>query len=101
MFRKTIETIAGYVPGEQPRDGRTSKLNSNQSPYPPSPRLIEAIREAAGNRPRLYPRPLADDLRERAARVYGLKPENVLAGNGSDELLTMIVRSVVGPGGRV
>lgn len=98
LFRKAVEALDAYVPGEQPRDHRTIKLNTNENPYPPSPKVLQALAEAVGDRLRLYPRPMADDLRDRAAKVYGLRPENVLAGNGSDELLSMIVRAVVGPG---
>jgi histidinol-phosphate aminotransferase len=101
MFRRAVRAVAGYVPGEQPRDRRTIKLNTNENPYPPSPKVLEAVQAAASADLRLYPQPMADDLRERAARAYGLRPENVLAGNGSDELLTLIVRAVVEAATRV
>lgn len=101
MFRKIVQSMAAYVPGEQPRDQRYVKLNTNENPYPPSPRVIEAIRDAAGDGLRLYPQPMADELRERAARLYGVKPENVLVGNGSDDLLAMVVRACVDAGDRV
>jgi histidinol-phosphate aminotransferase len=71
------------------------KLNTNEKPYPPSPRVIEAIRAAADERLRLYPDPTARVLREAAARRYGVSPEQVLVGNGSDELLSLIVRACV------
>ncbi|MBI2964008.1 MAG: histidinol-phosphate transaminase [Deltaproteobacteria bacterium] len=97
-FRQRVRVMQGYVPGEQPRDRRYVKLNTNENPYPPSPRVIEALRDAVGESLRLYPRPLADELRERAARSYHLAPENVLVGNGSDELLSIVMRAVVEPG---
>ncbi len=90
--------MQGYVPGEQPRDRRYVKLNTNENPYPPSPRVIEALHDAIGETLRLYPQPMADELRERAARLYHLEPENVLVGNGSDELLSIVMHAVVEPG---
>ncbi|MCC6848143.1 MAG: histidinol-phosphate transaminase [Deltaproteobacteria bacterium] len=87
----------GYVPGEQPQGGRVVKLNTNENPYPPAPGAVEAARAAVSADLRLYPEPSARPLREEAARVYGVRPEQVLAGNGSDELLTMLMRAVVGP----
>ena len=101
MFRKTVEGMAGYVPGEQPRDRRYVKLNTNENPYPPSPQVLDALRDAIGENLRLYPRPMADELRERAARHYRLAPQNVLVGNGSDELLAILMRATVDAGGRV
>ena len=96
-----IRRIAGYVPGEQPRDRGYIKLNTNENPYPPSPRVLEAIRAAATADLRLYPDPLATELRAKAAVVYGFSPDFVLAGNGSDELLAIVLRSCAGPGDRV
>jgi histidinol-phosphate aminotransferase len=91
--------MAGYQPGEQPHPGeRVIKLNTNESPYPPSPAVLAALRQAAGENLRLYPRPLADRARERAASVYGFALEQVMVGNGSDELLALAVRALVDPG---
>ncbi len=87
----------GYVPGEQPQGGRVVKLNTNENPYPPAPGVVDAIRDAATADLRLYPEPSAKPLREEAARRYGVRPEQVVAGNGSDELLTMLTRAIVGP----
>jgi histidinol-phosphate aminotransferase len=100
-FRRNIATLTGYVPGEQPRDEEVIKLNTNENPYPPSPRVFAALRKAINPALRLYPEPLADSLRAIAASVYGVKPENILAGNGSDEILSIILRSFVGPQDRV
>jgi histidinol-phosphate aminotransferase len=99
--RPAVAAMSGYVPGEQPQDRRYIKLNTNENPYPPSPRVIAAVRAAVGDQLRLYPDPLADALRDRAAAAYGLRRENILAGNGSDELLNLIVRACVGRGERV
>jgi histidinol-phosphate aminotransferase len=100
-LRKNIAAMEGYLPGEQPQDGDTIKLNTNENPYPPSPRVLSALRKAAQRSLRLYPEPLSDSLRSGAASAYGVRPENVLAGNGSDELLSILVRCFVGRGDRV
>lgn len=100
-FRHNIEAMTGYVPGEQPRDDGFIKLNTNENPYPPSPKVYAALRKAIGASLRLYPEPLSDSLRAAAAGVYGIKPENIIAGNGSDELLSMLLRCFVGPKDRV
>jgi histidinol-phosphate aminotransferase len=81
-----------YVPGEQPRDRKFIKLNTNENPYPPSPKVIEAIErvlsgEGPGDPLRLYPDPLCTEFREAVAAAYGVKPEQVFPGNGSDEVL--------------
>src|SRR5689334_22752412 len=99
MFREAIEKMAAYKPGEQPRPGqRLIKLNTNENPYPPSPRVRRAVERIARASLRLYPSPRADDFIESAAQVYGLRREMILAGNGSDELLAMIFRATLGPG---
>jgi histidinol-phosphate aminotransferase len=89
--------MSGYVPGFQPKDGECIKLNTNENPYPPSPKVAEAVR-AELDRLRLYPDPTADAARARVAKLAGVKIDNVLIGNGSDELLTMAVRAFVDPG---
>ena len=101
-FRANIDRMQGYQPGEQPRpqDGFI-KLNTNENPYPPSPRVIEALRAQGGADVRLYPDPVATSVRRAASQVLGVSPESILVGNGSDELLTIAVRSFVGPGERV
>ena len=82
-----IADLEPYVPGEQPRDRRYVKLNTNENPYPPSPAVLAAIRDAANDDLRLYPDPTCDALRAALARAYGLKPEQTFVGNGSDEVL--------------
>jgi histidinol-phosphate aminotransferase len=99
--RPVVGAMTGYVPGEQPQDRGYIKLNTNENPYPPSPQVIEAIRAAASEDLRLYPDPMANVLRDRAAAAYGFQRENILVGNGSDELLSLILRACIGPGDRV
>jgi len=82
-----IKNLSPYVPGEQPKDRRFIKLNTNENPYPPSPKVIEAIQKAANESLRLYPDPECTEFRKAAAERYGVKAEQVFAGNGSDEIL--------------
>ncbi len=77
------------------------KLNTNENPYPPSPRVLEALARVADETLRLYPDPEASALRARAATVYGVPAEWILAGNGSDELIALVLRAAIDPGDRV
>lgn len=98
FFRANIHAMGPYVPGEQPAPGdRVIKLNTNENPYPPSPRVIEAVR-AAADLVRLYPDPESVRLREAASRAYGFPIDWIIAGNGSDDLLSVLVRSCAGEG---
>jgi histidinol-phosphate aminotransferase len=94
--RPVIERMHGYVPGEQPRGASVVKLNTNENPYPPAPGVLAAVAACASEELRRYPDPMATPLRDAAARVYGVAPEQVLVGNGSDDLLTMVMRTLVG-----
>jgi histidinol-phosphate aminotransferase len=85
-----------YVPGEQPRARKFIKLNTNENPYPPSPLVIEAIKRAAAETLRLYPDPSCTELREAVAARYGIKPSQVFAGNGSDEILAFAFAAFFG-----
>ncbi len=97
--RKILETVEGYTPGEQPSDPDVIKLNTNENPYPPSPRVIEAVRALGVNALRRYPDPLCAAFRAECVRRYGLPgPEWVIAGNGMDELLALALRAFVDPG---
>lgn len=100
-LRQNIAALAGYVPGEQPQEGTAIKLNTNENPYPPSPWVRSQLRKAADQSLRLYPDPLSHRLRSLAARIYGVRTENILAGNGSDELLSVVTRCFVGRDDRV
>ncbi|MFO1002418.1 MAG: histidinol-phosphate transaminase [Planctomycetaceae bacterium] len=93
VFRPAIDRMAGYAPGEQPQEGGWVKLNTNENPYPPSPKVVEAIRRAAEGRLNVYPDPNATGFRKVAARLFNVDPDWVLPANGSDENLTIITRS--------
>jgi histidinol-phosphate aminotransferase len=82
-----VKNLTPYVPGEQPKDRKFIKLNTNENPYPPSPKVIEAIKNAIDEKLRLYPDPECMELRETLASCYDVKPQQVFAGNGSDEIL--------------
>lgn len=99
FFRPTVDSLRAYTPGRQPAPGtRVVKLNTNENPYPPSPRAIEALRALDPDQLRRYPHPFGDEFRRAAASVVGVDPSWVLAGNGSDDLLTLLVRATAGPG---
>ena len=92
-------SLVPYVPGEQPKDKSYVKLNTNENPYPPSPRVLAAIREAANADLRLYPDPSCTVLVEKAAAYYGVRPEQVFIGNGSDEILAFAFAAFFSPDG--
>ena len=98
-FRENIERMVGYVPGEQPSDPEVVKLNTNENPYPPSERVLSALGSMNAEQLRRYPEPTAVMFRETAAKILGFSPEQIICGNGSDELLTMATRAFVGPQG--
>src|SRR5262245_21573650 len=101
-IRPNIRALAAYIPGEQPRDGDYIRLNTNENPYPPSPRVFEAMRAAlSGDRLRRYPDPTGREFRIAAARLHGVDPEAILIGNGSDDILTILMRTFVPEGGLV
>jgi histidinol-phosphate aminotransferase len=97
--RPLVRKLHAYVPGEQPLIKNLIKLNTNENPYPPSPTVLAAIREATDSRLRLYPNPTAQALREKLARFHHCAPENIIVGNGSDELLALATRAFVEPHG--
>ncbi|HVO38398.1 MAG TPA: histidinol-phosphate transaminase [Spirochaetia bacterium] len=102
LVRGTVRAMKGYVPGLQPGPGqKLVKLNTNENPYPPSPRVIEALKAAADGTLRLYPSPDAAALRAEAAAACGVQPSQVLCGNGSDEILALIMKAFIDEGDAV
>jgi histidinol-phosphate aminotransferase len=102
VIRRALQGFQAYTPGEQPPDGEGwVKLNTNESPLPPSPKVIEAIKDSATDSLRLYPSPTAQPAREAIARHFGLDASNVTVGNGGDELIEMCFRAFAGAGDRV
>jgi histidinol-phosphate aminotransferase len=102
LVRPEIARMHGYVPGEQPQGGKWIKLNTNENPYEPSSAVARAVAAtAAGRTLAKYPDPLATAFRLRAADLLEVEPDWILCGNGSDDLLTILVRSFVGAGDRL
>jgi histidinol-phosphate aminotransferase len=97
LVRPLVHSLHAYVPGEQPKIKGLIKLNTNENPYPPSPHVLKTVRAAVDGRLRLYPNPTAERLREKLAKLHRCKPENIIVGNGSDELLALAVRAFVEP----
>jgi histidinol-phosphate aminotransferase len=98
LIRSLVRRLHPYVPGEQPKIRGLIKLNTNENPYPPSPKVLAAIKAAVDGRMRLYPNPTADGLRGQLAKFHHCAPENFIVGNGSDELLALATRAFVDPG---
>ncbi len=93
MIKKHIRELVSYVPGEQPEAGSVVKLNQNENAYPPSPRVIEAMREFDGRLLRQYPDSASRELRSALASVYGVKESQVFCGNGSDEIISLLFKA--------
>jgi len=101
LIRPLVHALHAYVPGEQPKIKGLIKLNTNENPYPPSPRVLAAVKAAVDGRLRLYPNPTAETLRAKLAKLHGCKPENIIIGNGSDEVLALAVRGFVEPNSKL
>jgi histidinol-phosphate aminotransferase len=97
LIRPLVHDLHAYVPGEQPKIKGLIKLNTNENPFPPSPKVLAAVRQATDARLRLYPNPTAQILREKLAKLHKCKPENIIVGNGSDEVLALAVKCFVEP----
>jgi histidinol-phosphate aminotransferase len=97
-FRENIDAMEGYAPGEQPRVNNIIKLNTNENPYPPSPKAVAALQSFNSDDLRKYPQPLSLPVLQAACKVYGCKEDEVIAGNGSDDILTILFRSFAGDG---
>ncbi len=99
LIRSLVRKLHAYVPGEQPKIKGLVKLNTNENPCPPSPKVLAAIRAATDGRLRLYPNPTAETLRQKLAQLHDCSPANIIIGNGSDELLALATRAFVEPAG--
>jgi len=98
FLSKEASCLAPYTPGEQPQDQQYIKLNTNESPFPPSPRVLKALTRAEVLKLNLYSDPACARLNEAIAKRYELQPENVITGNGSDEILAFAFRAFCGEG---
>ena len=92
---QSVRALVPYTPGEQPRSASVVKLNTNENPYPPSPRVADVLASFDLDRLRRYPDPVFTDLRARLAALNGTTPAHVFVGNGSDEVLTLMARAFV------
>ena len=100
FVRANVRAMQGYAPGEQPGIGeRVVKLNTNENPFPPSEKVMKAIREVESEVLRRYPNPTGELFRQAAAKLLDVRPEMILCGNGSDDILTIATRAFVPPGG--
>ncbi|MBR2357331.1 MAG: histidinol-phosphate transaminase [Lentisphaeria bacterium] len=97
FFRNTVDEMAGYTPGEQPKMLDLVKLNTNENPFPPSPAVLGALESFDGSMLRRYPDPMADSLCSAIAQVNNVTRNMVIAGNGSDDILTMTFRAFTAP----
>jgi histidinol-phosphate aminotransferase len=97
LVRPLVRELHPYVPGEQPKVPGLVKLNTNENPYPPSPKVLSAVKATVDERLRLYPNPTASSLREKLAKLHRCAAKNIIIGNGSDELLALAVRAFVEP----
>src|SRR5256886_6869155 len=86
LVRPLVRDLHAYVPGEQPKIKGLIKLNTNENPYPPSPKVLQAVKAAVDERLRLYPNPTAQPLRGKLAKFHQCKPENILIGQRSGEI---------------
>lgn len=99
LIRPLVRRLHPYIYGEQPKIKGLIKLNTNENPYPPSPKVLAAIKTAVDGRLRLYPNPTAQALREKLAKLHRCHADNIIVGNGSDELLALATRAFVEPVG--
>jgi histidinol-phosphate aminotransferase len=95
FWSKVVQGLTPYTPGEQPKVDNLVKLNTNENPYPPSPKVIEAIQSALGDGLRLYPDPNAQVLKDTLARYHDVAPNQVFVGNSSDEVLAHVFQALL------
>jgi histidinol-phosphate aminotransferase len=90
-----VSRLTPYTPGEQPKDKSLLKLNTNENPYSPSTKVLDAIKLSVKESLRLYPDPESNDLKETISNYYGLSKSNIFVGNGSDEILAFIFQALL------
>ena len=100
-IRQSVRALTAYTPGEQPRRPGLVKLNTNENPYPPSPRVAEALARVEAGELRRYPDPTCTEIRELVGRLHGVAPDRVFVGNGSDEVLALCTRAFVEDDGSI
>ncbi len=102
FFRPNVDAMTGYIPGEQPKPGsKIIKLNSNENPYPPSPAVAKVLQSFDWTRLRRYSDPFANEFRNATSKVLGVPPDWIIVGNGSDEVLNLVIRACAEPGRKV
>ncbi|MFN5818326.1 MAG: pyridoxal phosphate-dependent aminotransferase, partial [Pseudanabaena sp.] len=93
-FRPAIDAMTGYIPGEQPKSGiKVIKLNTNENPYPPSPKAIAALQTIDGDSLRRYPDPFAHEFCQAVSEALGVPKDWIIVGNGSDDVLNILIRA--------
>ena len=95
-IRRQVERMSAYVPGEQPKVAGLIKLNTNENPYPPSPRVLDKLRGAIDEKLRLYPDPTSAALRARLGKLHGFDADEIVIGNGCDDVLNLCARAFCG-----
>jgi len=101
LKRKSLAGLKPYIPGFQPETDDFIRLNTNENPYPPSEKVLAALRTVSADQLRCYPDPMACGLRRKIAEIYGLGEDQIIVGNGSDEILRLVVTAFVDPGDTV
>ena len=96
LIRRQVERMSAYVPGEQPKVAGLTKLNTNENPYPPSPKVLETLRTAIDGKLRLYPDPTSSSLRVKLGKIHGVDADRIIIGNGCDDILNLCVRAFCG-----
>ena len=95
LITESVRRLEAYTPGEQPKAKNVVKLNTNENPYPPSPKCAAVLKNFDLDRLRRYPDPVFTELRAELAKLNGCKPENIFVGNGSDEVLSVAAKTFV------
>ena len=95
FWSDVVHDLTPYVPGEQTQRADVVKLNTNENPYGPSPRVLDILRDNINDSLRLYPDPVSAELRGAIAERFGVTDENVFVGNGSDEVLAHTFRALL------